>query len=125
MIRTAHRLIALLLCLVVTQGQCVALKSDGIVGAANHKVPNGKAAIGHTSDDLPQWEDFGMENVLVVGGQPTVTAPVSARPAHENGSPFGRGIEALHRYQRPASERSCLPHRAYPGYIYHLLCLRL
>lgn len=125
MVKTAYKLIALLLFLVVVQVQSVALERGNAHSAVEKQAQNGKAAIGHTSDDLPQWEDFGMENVLVVGGQPTVTAPVSERPEHEYGSVFGRCAEAMHRFQHSASERSALPHRAQSGYIYHLVCLRL
>ena len=123
--KTANRIITLMLCLIGVQLQCVAFEAPSTGKESNCHIPARQSNIGHTSDDLPQWEDFGMENVLVVGSQPTVTAPVSVRPAHENGSVCGRNADAMHRFQHPASERSVLPHRALAGYIYHLLCLRL
>ena len=113
-------MIVLFLCLAGIQGHSFAnTNTSGSAAQEN------TATIDRTRDNIPQWEDLGMENLLVVGSQPTVTAPTPMRLSHDNGSPLGRAAATQNRMRHSVVERDALPHRAQPDYIYHLLCLRL
>ena len=109
-----------LLCLAGWQMPVLACNSQDDPSASRES-----ATIGCTNDDMPQWEDLGMEDLLVVVSQPTVTAPTTMRLSNDHGSPLGRAAAASGHLLHRTSGRSVQPHRAQPGYIYRLLCLRL
>lgn len=119
--RTAYRLIVLLLCMAGWQMSALAYNGGG----ASRNVTDVAATIDRTSDNMPQWEDLGLEDLLVVSSQPTVTAPTSMRLSHEHGSPLSRNVATTHRVLHHAPRGNALPHRAQSCYIYRLLCLRL
>lgn len=83
-----------------------------------------QSTLGASRDDRPQWQDLGMENVLVVS-QPTVEASTTLRIATDGAAPLARRADAVQRYFRALVLASASPHRAMPGYLYFLLCLRL
>ena len=88
------------------------------------EVADQRPTLGATRDDRPQWQDLGMENVLVVS-QPTVEAPSTLRIATDGATPMVRRADSVQRYFRMMVLAAASPHRAMSGYLYFLLCLRL
>lgn len=112
----AYRMMMLLLLLTGWQGHVWSQPLD--------KGGREAMTLGTTRDDRPQWQDLGMENVLVVS-QPTVEVPTTLRLSSGSATPLVRRADEVHRYFRSLLLASASPHRAMPGYLYFLLCLRL
>ena len=89
------------------------------------------------TNDRPQWDDLGMKNIMVVGGQSNINAsPVrlacqGRRPAGSNS--HSTGIDSTlamrmvrHcRYAQEACGISCIAGAGTRKYLYHIHCLRL
>lgn len=88
-------------------------------------VPAAAETLQATGCDRPQWEDLGLEDLLLPVSQPSVEAPTTLRHVHENA--HYEPLASAQRLRLPScvALRSALPHRAVPGYLYLLLCLRL
>ncbi|MBP3764035.1 MAG: hypothetical protein J6I49_09210 [Bacteroidales bacterium] len=75
--------------------------------------------------DVPQWEDLGLENLLITASQPSVSAPSSFRGAHQH-APFEvDGRMWKFRHEQSPVWRYVFLRRSVTGYLYLLLCLRL
>ena len=98
---------------------------QGNVVAQPHTAEGVVPSVGCERDERPQWEDLGLEDLLVTVSQPSVSAPTTVRVVHEQGAALFRFAVACHRMFRSPSVAASTPHRASPGYLYLLLCLRL
>jgi hypothetical protein len=83
------------------------------------------ATLETTATDMPQWQDIGMADLLVVTSQPTVTAPTTMRVVHEGGSMLHRSASTAKSLARLGS--AIQPEYRYrrSGYIHLIVCLRL
>lgn len=57
-------------------------------GLAGQLPLHGDNCLYQTESNRPQWQDVGLQDILMVEGQSTVTAPTPARPQHD-GAPQG------------------------------------
>ena len=95
--------------------------------AAGCPHPDGRAAQTLRAAPLerPQWEDVGLEDLLLTVVQPSLEAPTSHRSTHESAHCAAPAAPRASLHAPRCPLRSALPHRAVPGYLYLLLCLRL
>lgn len=104
----------------------------------NNESKNFTDCITPTSNDIPQWSELGMENVLTAGEETSVSAPQSGsrlagRNHTNNFSPRGhhddegdRLIDSLFQLAGFTQAHAVgMPTRVIDYYIYYIYCLRL
>ena len=85
-----------------------------------------RATVSSTSENLPQWQDVGMCDILAVTSGSTLTPPTTVRVIHD--SPVGNIVLAQAAQARHHSRQGLSAygyHRVVNGYIYLIHCLRL
>ena len=84
------------------------------------------ATIGDTRDNVPQWQDIGMCDVLAVTGGSTLTPPTTVRVVHDSPAGFAPAAHAAAARHFSVHRLPALVHRrTVSGYIYMIHCLRL
>ncbi|MBQ6046080.1 MAG: hypothetical protein IJL38_00460 [Bacteroidales bacterium] len=82
-------------------------------------------SIGRT-DNAPQWQDIGMNDVLAVTGSTSIVPPTTVRVVHDSQAstaPTAQMAQARHYKPLRLTTHSSRPMKG--GYIYLIRCLRL
>ena len=80
--------------------------------------------LSQTNDNRPQWQDVGLQDLLVTIGQPTVPTPSQVRPSHDYAAPFF-GQSLSHQFKSVRSKTNVPAEREPKGslYLWHFLRL--
>lgn len=128
-----RRVLILMIAVLLGSGFAVAAHPSSY----HHTVATQESELHRTSDDVPQWEELGLRDILVSGTETIVVVPtthsvrtaVSSRkvnhfaPALFNGdarNALSNALLRMERYEMPLA----LPTRAVDYYLYYIYCLQ-